>query len=85
MKVVSFVPIGNNPNQNTIETLELMLKEAKEGKLQSFIGVSMYEDMNMETVQAGSVYDHYIAFMGMLSDFKIDFKRCYEEDFQWKR
>jgi len=85
MKVVNFIPVGNQVCQNTIETLELMLKEAKEGKLQSFIGITLYNNMDMEHVKAGAVYDNYISFMGMLSDFQIDFKDDYEENSKWKR
>jgi len=78
MKVVNITQ-PKSVSKNTVLCLEKMLEEAKEGKLQSFIGISMYNDMNMEHVLAGDVYGHYIAYMGMLSDFQIDFKKIFEE------
>lgn len=85
MKIVDFNKQQNNISYSTIEALEDMLKDAKEGKMQSFICIPLYSNMNMEIVYGGKIYDNYVSYMGMLSDFQIDFKKQYEEDFEWKR
>ena len=85
MKIVPMVPSNNSVCHHTIDTLELMLEQAKEGKLQSFVGISLDNDMDMKQIYAGKPYNNYVSYLGMLTDLQIDFKMHYEDDNKWKR
>ena len=66
-------------DQKMVDTLEFLLNQAKEGKIEAFTATYLNDMHQLENLYGGNIEDNYIGFAGMISNMQIDLKGCYNE------
>ena len=74
-KVKTEINNNCNINKDAIEKLQLLLNDAKQGKLLAFACTVLSNNDEMENVYCGNIKREYLGFMGMLTDMQIELKK----------
>jgi len=70
--IINLKNYSDNANFDLIKDLEYLLRKAKKGEIQAFVGTSITEENTIEHIKAGDWENRVNTIIGMISDLQYE-------------